>query len=135
MKLWFAGDGEEGSPVRVEAMLTKFLREHQRDGLQFLFDCVTGRKANEFEGMGWYVHWRLWSGTLQKSHRIVCGVFAHHGCMNAICKPSTLQSAQPAYELQGQRPGAQGHIAGVKTALQYQSAVHALACSMCESAA
>lgn len=39
--------------MRVEAMLTKFLREHQRDGLQFLFDCVTGRKAHEFEGLGW----------------------------------------------------------------------------------
>lgn len=48
-----AGEGEEGNPVEVEGMLTKFLREHQRDGLQFLFDCVTGRKANEFEGLGW----------------------------------------------------------------------------------
>lgn len=48
-----AGEGEEGSPVRVADMLTKFLREHQRDGLQFLFDCVTGRKAKEFDGLGW----------------------------------------------------------------------------------
>ena len=33
-------------------MLTKFLRAHQREGLQFLFDCVCGLKA--YEGQGWY---------------------------------------------------------------------------------
>jgi DNA repair and recombination protein RAD54 and RAD54-like protein len=35
----------------VDAMLTKILREHQREGLQFLFDCVTGQK--KFAGQGW----------------------------------------------------------------------------------
>ena len=34
-------------------MLTKFLRAHQREGLQFLFDCVTGQKS--YEGQGWCV--------------------------------------------------------------------------------
>ena len=44
-------EGEAGQPVRVDDMLTKFLRAHQREGLQFLFDCVTGLKP--YEGQGW----------------------------------------------------------------------------------
>ena len=46
-----AGEGQEGAAIRVDDMLTKFLRAHQREGLQFLFDCVTGQKG--FEGRGW----------------------------------------------------------------------------------
>lgn len=37
--------------MKVDDMLTKFLRAHQREGLQFLFDCVCGLK--EYEGQGW----------------------------------------------------------------------------------
>lgn len=39
--------------MRVDDMLTKFLRAHQREGLQFLFDCVTGLKP--YDGQGWCV--------------------------------------------------------------------------------
>jgi hypothetical protein len=35
----------------VDDMLTKSLRAHQREGLQFLFDCVTSRKP--YAGQGW----------------------------------------------------------------------------------
>jgi hypothetical protein len=37
-------------PVVVDPKLTKFLRAHQREGVQFVFDCVTGIKG--FEGRG-----------------------------------------------------------------------------------
>ena len=47
----YAEDGQEGSEVRVDAMLTKCMRDHQREGLQFLFDCVTGQKTEN--GQGW----------------------------------------------------------------------------------
>ena len=45
------GEGQTGAPVKVDDMLTKFLRAHQREGLQFLFDCVCGLKS--YEGQGW----------------------------------------------------------------------------------
>jgi hypothetical protein len=45
------GEGQEGPEVRVDPMLTKCLRDHQREGLQFLFDCVTGQKTGD--GQGW----------------------------------------------------------------------------------
>lgn len=47
----FAEEGQAGEPIRVDNMLTKFLRAHQREGLQFLFDCVTGLKP--YAGQGW----------------------------------------------------------------------------------
>jgi len=46
-----AGPGEAGEPVQVDAMLVKWLRQHQREGVQFMFDCVTGQKQSG--GHGW----------------------------------------------------------------------------------
>eukprot|EP00898_Chlorokybus_atmophyticus_P001537 jgi/Chlat1/2384/Chrsp17S02818 len=46
--LWEPEDGvcnEKGEPVQpisVDPMLVKFLREHQRNGVQFMFECVAG---------------------------------------------------------------------------------------------
>ncbi len=48
--------GEDGvaplprPPVVVDPKLTKFLRAHQREGVQFMFDCVMGLRG--FEGNG-----------------------------------------------------------------------------------
>ena len=39
--LWEPSSGE-GSPVAVDSMLTKWLRPHQREGVAFMFECVTG---------------------------------------------------------------------------------------------
>jgi DNA repair and recombination RAD54-like protein len=45
LTLWQPPEGEEGgTPVVVEGFLTRFLREHQREGVQFIFDCVHGLK-------------------------------------------------------------------------------------------
>ena len=49
--LLFAAEGVEGEPVKVDNMLTKWLRAHQREGVQFMFDCVTGQKPSG--GHGW----------------------------------------------------------------------------------
>ncbi len=46
--LWKSAD--ESSQVRVDNMLTKFLRPHQREGVQFLFECVNGLR--EHDGYG-----------------------------------------------------------------------------------
>ena len=46
--LWKSAD--ESSQVRVDNMLTKFLRPHQREGVQFLFECVNGLR--EHDGCG-----------------------------------------------------------------------------------
>lgn len=52
--LWHPGDDEnapEGAaPIELENFLCHWLRPHQRIGVQFLFDCVTGQK--EFGGEG-----------------------------------------------------------------------------------
>jgi DNA repair and recombination protein RAD54 and RAD54-like protein len=37
-------------PVSVDPVLCRFLREHQREGVQFMFDCVHGLKP--FDGFG-----------------------------------------------------------------------------------
>lgn len=37
----YARDAGEQA-VEVDAMLTRWLRPHQRDGVQFMFECVTG---------------------------------------------------------------------------------------------
>ena len=48
--LWEPPAGEEGDVIQVDRMLCKFLRPHQREGTQFLFECTTGLK--DFEGHG-----------------------------------------------------------------------------------
>ncbi|EFN53964.1 hypothetical protein CHLNCDRAFT_136249 [Chlorella variabilis] len=48
--LWAPPAGAEGEPVRVDDMLTQFLRPHQREGVQFMFECVTGLRS--FQGQG-----------------------------------------------------------------------------------
>lgn len=58
---WHVGEGQEGAAIRVDDMLTKFLRAHQREGLQFLFDCVTGQKG--FDGRGWCAPVAMPAGT------------------------------------------------------------------------
>lgn len=46
--LWTSADGS--SHVKVDNSLTRFLRPHQREGVQFLFECVTGLR--EHDGFG-----------------------------------------------------------------------------------
>ena len=43
--LWKSSD--DSSQVRVDNMLTKFLRPHQREGVQFLFECVNGLRDHD----------------------------------------------------------------------------------------
>ncbi|GLC33814.1 DNA-dependent ATPase protein rad54 [Pleodorina starrii] len=44
-----AADGEP-SEVVVDPMLVRFLRPHQREGVQFMFDCVTGQRLEGRQG-------------------------------------------------------------------------------------
>jgi DNA repair and recombination RAD54-like protein len=37
--------GEPGKPVVVDPILCQWLRAHQREGLQFVFDCIIGRRG------------------------------------------------------------------------------------------
>ena len=51
--LWEPPEGAEGpSPPRVvvATVLGKWLRDHQREGVQFLFECVAGLRG--YEGRG-----------------------------------------------------------------------------------
>jgi hypothetical protein len=45
--LW---EGEDGPTVEVEPILCKWLRPHQREGVQFLVECVCGLR--DYEGAG-----------------------------------------------------------------------------------
>ena len=44
------GEGEGKRRICVDSMLCKHLREHQREGVQFMFGCVMGFR--EFQGSG-----------------------------------------------------------------------------------
>jgi DNA repair and recombination RAD54-like protein len=44
------GTEGEGNPVRVDNMLTRFLRPHQREGVQFMFECVCGLRSYDGHG-------------------------------------------------------------------------------------
>lgn len=48
--LWEPPPGAEGNPVRVDDDLTRFLRPHQREGVQFMFECVCGLRSYEGNG-------------------------------------------------------------------------------------
>ena len=48
--LWEPPEGVDGPHVEVDPMLTTFLRPHQREGVQFIFECVAGLK--QFDGQG-----------------------------------------------------------------------------------
>lgn len=48
--LWEPPPYADGSPVAVDGMLTKWLRPHQREGVAFMFECVTGLR--DFGGNG-----------------------------------------------------------------------------------
>lgn len=50
LTLWEPPSGAEASPAMVDKMLTRWLRPHQREGVQFMFDCVTGMKG--YDGAG-----------------------------------------------------------------------------------
>lgn len=50
--LWAPPEGGEGSPVMVDNLLTRFLRPHQRQGVQFMFECVSGLRMEEGRGEG-----------------------------------------------------------------------------------
>ncbi len=47
--LWEPPDGE-GDPVVVDNMLVRWLRPHQREGVQFMFECVAGLRMPEGRG-------------------------------------------------------------------------------------
>lgn len=48
--LWKPAEGEPGSEVTVDPMLTRFLRPHQREGVAFMFECVAGLRPYEGQG-------------------------------------------------------------------------------------
>lgn len=49
--LWESTDTENPPPpIVVEMFLCKWLRPHQRDGVRFMAECVTGQR--DFEGNG-----------------------------------------------------------------------------------
>lgn len=48
--LWEPADGTTEEPVIVDVMVARWLRPHQREGVQFLFDCVTGLRSDIGQG-------------------------------------------------------------------------------------
>ena len=50
--LWQPPPGEGGNAVEVDSVLTKWLRPHQRDGVQFMFECVMGMRQKSGAGDG-----------------------------------------------------------------------------------
>ena len=48
--LWQPPEGETGAAVDVDPMLTRWLRPHQREGVQFMFDCVCGLRSDIGQG-------------------------------------------------------------------------------------
>ena len=50
--LWAPPPGAAGEPIVVDPMLTRFLRPHQREGVAFMFECVTGQRVEGGQGEG-----------------------------------------------------------------------------------
>ena len=50
--LWQPPPGVAGIPIEVDSVLTKWLRPHQRDGVQFMFECVMGLRQKCGTGAG-----------------------------------------------------------------------------------
>lgn len=50
LMLWEPAEGSTEQPVVVDTMLARWLRPHQREGVQFLFDCVTGLRSDIGQG-------------------------------------------------------------------------------------
>ena len=50
--LWAPPPGVAGEPIVVDPMLTRFLRPHQREGVAFMFECVTGQRVEGGQGEG-----------------------------------------------------------------------------------
>lgn len=48
--LWEPAEDSAEEPVVVDTMLARWLRPHQREGVQFLFDCVTGLRSDIGQG-------------------------------------------------------------------------------------
>lgn len=44
--LWRPPEGVSGAPIDVDPQLTRWLRPHQREGVQFMFDCVLGLRQS-----------------------------------------------------------------------------------------
>jgi DNA repair and recombination RAD54-like protein len=43
-------DPEDASTIEVDGRVLQYLRPHQREGVQFMFECVTGMR--DFDGRG-----------------------------------------------------------------------------------
>lgn len=54
--LWQPPEGEAGPMVDVDPMLTRWLRPHQREGVQFMFDCVCGLRSKAGQGGSLLLH-------------------------------------------------------------------------------
>lgn len=48
--MWEPEEGQEGRAVTVAGFVGRFLREHQREGVRFVFECVCGLRP--YNGMG-----------------------------------------------------------------------------------
>ncbi|CAG9464127.1 unnamed protein product [Pedinophyceae sp. YPF-701] len=51
LRLWAPPEGVPGNTADVDPMLTKWLRPHQREGVSFMFECVTGIKGYGGQGL------------------------------------------------------------------------------------
>ncbi|KAK9804116.1 hypothetical protein WJX73_000321 [Symbiochloris irregularis] len=99
LTLWEKPAEAEGENVCVDKMLTKWLRPHQREGVQFMFDCVTGLRG--FEGAGCILADDMGLGKtlqgitliwtlLRNGHQLVGGNPVAKRCI--ICCPTSLVS-------------------------------------------
>ncbi|GAX75378.1 hypothetical protein CEUSTIGMA_g2822.t1 [Chlamydomonas eustigma] len=48
--LWSPPPDIEGAPIFVDNMLVRWLRPHQREGVAFMFECVTGQRLEGGQG-------------------------------------------------------------------------------------
>jgi SNF2 family DNA or RNA helicase len=43
-------DDQELFPCSIESFLDKKMKIHQKEGVKFMFECVTGLKGNDIQG-------------------------------------------------------------------------------------
>jgi hypothetical protein len=122
--LWTPPEDMEGAgePITVDPCVCKFLREHQREGLQFLFDCVHGLKPHG--GSGCILADDMGLGKVRRASVSQCAFSPHASTDSVWFSPASADAPVYSTAADGAQAGhdaGSAHCAKSDCSLPYQS--------------